>query len=300
MPRSIWKGSIAFGLVQIPVGLYTAEEPDDLSFTLLDRRDFSPIGFERVNRRTGKKVEWEDVVKGYEVDKGEYVVLSKQDFEEANVEATQTIDIIHFADRKSIDPVYYDKPYYLAPDKGGQKAYALLREVLEKSDRVGVAKVVIRTRQHLAALLPRNGVLTLITLRFAHELRDAKGLDVPEEGLKRIGVSKKELDMAETLVEGMVDEFQPKQYHDEYRDDLMALVDRRVKEGEVNTVPEAAPKKKRPQRAQVLDLMSLLKQSVEERSGRSGARQRAKGGPLKARSERAAARKSGSRRARVA
>ena len=267
MPRSIWKGSIAFGLVQIPVSLYPAEEPDELSFHMLDRRNFAPVGYERVNKETGRKVEWKDIVKGYEHAKGEYIVLTDQDFEAANVEATHTIDISDFVDVREIDPVYFDKPYYVAPTKAGRKAYALLRETLRRSEKAGIAKVVIRTRQHIAALMPRGDALALVLLRFGHELREPDNLDLPEKNLKRLGVSPKELTMAEKLVEGMVGEFKPDRYHDEYRDDLMKLIKKKAKAGEINEVPKHQPKKAAPRKsAQVIDLMELLKQSVDESS----------------------------------
>jgi DNA end-binding protein Ku len=269
MPRSIWKGSISFGLVQIPVGLYAAEEPDELSFHLLDARDFSPVGYERINKSTGKKVDWDHTVKGYEYRKGEFVVLSDRDFEEANVEATQTIDILDFVDLDDINPMYFDKPYYVAPTKPGRKAYALLREVLKRSQKAGIAKVVIRTRQHMAALVPREDALVLLLLRFSHELRSSDGLDLPESNLKKLGVSPKELSMAEKLVEGMVGHFEPEKYHDEYRDDLLGLIETRAKAGELNQVVEHAPKSKPRKTAQVIDLMELLQKSVSSKAGRA-------------------------------
>ncbi|HEY6556180.1 MAG TPA: Ku protein [Polyangiaceae bacterium] len=277
MPRSIWKGSVAFGLVQIPVSLYPAEEPDELSFHMLDRRNFAPVGYERVNKKTGRKVEWKDIVKGYENAKGEYVVLTDQDFEAANVEATHTIDISDFVDVREIDPMYFDKPYYVAPAKAGRKAYALLRETLRRSEKAGIAKVVIRTRQHIAALMPHGDALTLVLLRFGHEIREPDNLDLPEKNLKKLGVSPKELTMAEKLVEGMVGDWNPKQYHDEYRDDLMALIKKKAKAGEINAVSEQ-PKQPKPRKsgAQVIDLMALLKQSVDEGSGSKRSRRTTK------------------------
>ncbi|HEX4512637.1 MAG TPA: Ku protein, partial [Polyangiaceae bacterium] len=148
MARAIWKGSIAFGLVQIPVELFVAEEPSELSFRQLDKHDFSPIGYDRINKRTGKKVAWNDIVRGFEWEKDEYVVLSDEEIERANVEATHTIDIVAFVDEGEVDPIYFERPYYVAPTKQGTKAYALLRETLAKNGQIGIAKVVIRTRQH--------------------------------------------------------------------------------------------------------------------------------------------------------
>jgi DNA end-binding protein Ku len=291
MPRAIWKGSIAFGLVQIPVALHAAEEPDELSFHLLDRRNFSPVGYERVNKATGKKVDWNDIVKGYEYGKGDYVVLTDADFEAANVEATQTIDIADFVDVSEIDPMFFERPYYLAPTKQGRKAYALLREALQRSGKAAIAKVVIRTRQHVAALLPRGPALVLVLLRFGHELRKPDALDLPEANLKKLGVTPRELDMAKKLVAGMVGTFDPSKYHDEYRDDLLKLIKKKAKAGEVNTLSEHRPPKSKPKKsAQVIDLMQLLQQSVVEKKPANSHRRKAtkaKGGPRKAAPRRA-------------
>jgi DNA end-binding protein Ku len=261
---------VGFGLVQIPVGLYSAEAPNELDLTLLDKRDFSPVGYERVNKRTGKAVAWDDVVKGYEQGEGEYVVLTDRDFEEANVEATRQMDILAFVDFKQIDPRYIDRPYYLAPQKNGKKAYALLRETLQRTGRAGLGKVVIRTRQHLAVVVPHERALVLVILRFADELRDESELDLPEANLKRLGVTPKEVAMAEKLVEGMVEDFEPSQYEDEYRRDLLKLIRRKARAGEINRIPETEPKKRRREAgAKVIDLAALLAKSVEGKHPRS-------------------------------
>jgi DNA end-binding protein Ku len=293
MPRAIWKGSIAFGLVHIPVAIHSAANAKSLSFTLLDKRNFSPVGYERVNKKTGRKVDWDDIVKGYEYDKGEYVVLTDADFEAANVEATQTIDIVGFVDATHIPTLYYDAAYFLAPTKPGRKAYALLREVLEREGKVGIAKVVIRTRQHLAALTPYADALALILMRFADELRDPKELDLPGRNLKELGVSRKEIDMAEALVSGMAEEWRPAQYRDEYRDDLLRLIEKRAKDGQLNTISGEKPKKRRAKRPEVVNLADLLKQSVlaqaNESKARSGKKKRGKavkGSVRKTRTER--------------
>src|SRR5262245_7734565 len=183
MARAIWTGSIGFGLVEIPVSLHAAEERDELDLTLLDRRDFSPVGYERINKKTGKEVPWEEIVKGYENEEGQYVVLTDADFAEANVEATHRVEILDFVDFSAIDPRYIDRPYFLAPNKAGRKAYALLRETLRRTGKAGIGKVVIRTRQHLAAVVAADKALLLILLRFADELRDTADLDLPERSL---------------------------------------------------------------------------------------------------------------------
>jgi DNA end-binding protein Ku len=264
MARAIWKGSIAFGLVQIPVELHVAEEAHEISFRQLDKHDLSPVGYDRVNKRTGKKVPWEDIVRGYEWDKGTYVVLSDDELKSANPKATHTIDIVAFVDAKDVDEVYFSTPYYLTPAKVSSKAYALLRETLHRTGRVGIAKIVIRTRQHLAALVPRDNALVLVTLRYAHELRDARDLALPKERIDKLGVTKAELDMANTLVEGMHQKWDPEQYKDDFRDDVMALVEKKVHAGEINTIEEIpAAHEPNAARANVVDLMEMLKKSVQ-------------------------------------
>jgi DNA end-binding protein Ku len=261
MARAIWKGSISFGLVNIPVGLYAAETRDEIHFKLLDQKTMSPIHYKRVSEESGKEVPWEETIRGYEFEKGKYVVLSDEDLKRAAPEATQTIDIMDFVNIEEISPLYFDKPYYLAPDSKGTRAYALLREVLRRSAKVGIARVVIRTRQYLAAVVARGDVLTLELMRYAHELRDPSELDVPSG---KEGVSEKELEMAERLVEGMVEAWDPEKYKDEYRKDLMKMIDERVEAGQLESSPEPAEKPQRAARGQVVDLMALLKRSVEE------------------------------------
>jgi DNA end-binding protein Ku len=269
MARAIWNGTVGFGLVQIPVGLYPAEAPNELDLTLLDKRDFSPIGYERINKKTGKEVAWDNVVKGYEHRGGKYVVLTDQDFAEANVEATRQMDILSFVDFSEIDPRYIDRPYYLVPQKAGKKAYALLRQALQKTGKAGVGKVVLRTRQHLAAVIAHEKALVLVLLRFADELRKESELGLPETNLKKLGVSPKEVAMAEKLVLGMSERFDPKQYEDDYRRDLMKLIHKKARAGELNSVPEKTPKKRKTEKtAQVIDLSALLRDSVQSKHGR--------------------------------
>jgi DNA end-binding protein Ku len=261
--RAIWKGSINFGLVAIPVALYAADSSGDLDFDLLDRRDFSPVRYRRVNEKTGREVPWDQIIKGYQYDKGEYVALSEQDFINANVKATQTIDIIAFVDASEISPMYFDKPYYLEPLKAGRRAYALLREVMKKTGKVAIAKVVIRTRQHLAALMVQGPLLVLNLLRFADELRDPSGLDVPEAGPQRTGFSNQEIKMAEHLVQMMAAKWNPEKYRDEYREDLLKLIDKKVKSGQTKAVEKVQPAERSERRGNVIDMMHLLRQSVD-------------------------------------
>ncbi|HJT19550.1 MAG TPA: Ku protein [Nitrospira sp.] len=264
MARVLWKGAISFGLVHIPVGLYSAEKRNSFDLTMLDRRTMKPVGFKRYNKETGEDVPWDDIVKGYEYEKGRYVVLTDEDFKRANVEATQTVDILSFVKQEEIPPMYFEMPYYLAPDKRGQKGYALLRETLKQTGRIGLANVVIRTRQYVAALIPVGDVIVMNTLRYANELRSAEEVEVPSDNLKTAGVTPKEIDMARRLVEGMSDKWNPQAFHDTYHEDLMALIEKRVQAGQTEVVTEPSQEEKeRPAKGEVIDLMALLKRSVE-------------------------------------
>src|SRR3954468_8664329 len=264
MPRALWKGAISFGLVTIPVSLYPASRSERLSFDMIDKRDFSPVGYKRYNKRTGDEITMENIVKGYEYEKGEYVVVSDEDFKQANVEATQTVDIVAFVDAASVAPYYYDTPYYLEPGKRGEKGYTLLREVLRKTGRVGIANVVIRSKQHLAALIPLERMLLMNTLRFANEIRPASELDLPAEGLN--GVSDKELAMAERLVDDMSEKWNPEQYKDTYTADLMKQIEKKIASGETHAITPVSAEAAEPRRgAEVIDLVSLLRKSLDKK-----------------------------------
>jgi DNA end-binding protein Ku len=257
MPRAIWKGSLSFGLVEIPVALVPAEQTNELSLSMLDSRDHSPVGYKRINKNTGEEVPWEKIAKGYEYEKGEFIVLSEADLHRASPEATQTVDILAFVDEDEIDSMYYDTPYYLEPLKKGSKSYALLRETLRRTQKVGVAKLVLRTRQRLAAVTVRDKVLVVNLLRFARELREPSDLELPGKD----GVGEKELKMAERLVGGMTEKWKPEKYHDEYRDELMAYIEKKARSGELEAIEE--PKRKETaRRGEVFDLMALLEKSV--------------------------------------
>ena len=268
MARAFWKGSISFGLVEIPVTLTPATQSNDLSFSLLDRKDFSPVGYKRYNKNSGRDVPWDEIVRGYEYERDEYVVLSDEELRQANVEATQTIDILEFVQREEIDPLFFETPYYVAPLKRGSKSYALLRAALERSGKVGIARVVLRTRQRLAALVVRDGVLALDLMRYAHELRSAEEVDVPPKSGKGAGVTETEIKMAMQLIEGMSGTWDPGQFQDEYRNDVMALVKKKVKSGQTHTIVEPTPSEEpRPKRSEVMDLMPLLKESLAQHGG---------------------------------
>jgi DNA end-binding protein Ku len=295
MANPLWKGSISFGLVEIPVDLYSAENTSrELSFHMLDKRDMRPIRYERVNRDSGEPVAWEQIVKGYEYDKGQYIIITPEDFKRANVEATETIDIVDFVDASQVKPMFFEKPYFLAPSRKGTagKAYALLRETLRRTGKAGVAKVVIRTRQHLGAVMVEGDVLMLNTLRFAGELRKAD-FEVPGEDLTELGVTDREIQMAERLVEGMAADWEPGKYHDQYTDDLLALIEDRARKGQIEAVEGPAPERKGAEG--VIDIMELLKRSVEKAEG--GRKTPARPKPLRKAAPRAAAERTGRKKA---
>lgn len=277
MPRTIWKGAISFGLVNIPVALYPAEQREkELSFTLLDQRNMSPVGYKRYNKATGEEVPWDRIVKGYEYEKDQYVVLGEEEFRRANVKATQTVEIIDFVEAGEIPFVHFEQPYYLEPvQRSGEKGYALLRETLKRTGRVGVAQVVLRNRQHLAMLAPLDGMLVLNLLRYHYELRDPKELKVPGEDLAQLRITRKEIEMAERLVEDMAAPWQPEKYRNEYRDDLLRIVEEKVQAGKTLEFLEPT-KEEAPRGAQVIDFMTLLKRSIEEKEKERAPAERAR------------------------
>jgi DNA end-binding protein Ku len=257
MARAIWKGSISFGLVNIPIGLYPATRKEDLRFRLLRKSDLSPVNYKRVAEKDGKEVPWGEIVKGYEYEKGKYIVLKDEDFQRVDLEATQTVDIQDFVDLDEIDPMFFSKPYYLEPQKGGDKAYALLRDSLERKKKVGIAKVVIKTRQYLAGVKPEDGALVLELMHFADELADASKLNIP----KKVEVGKREIQMATALIESMSAKWNPEKYKDDYREALMEVIEEKVEAGgkEIEEKPKKAPKP-----TKVIDLVKVLQQSLEQ------------------------------------
>ena len=263
MARAIWKGSISFGLVNIPVGLFSAATTDELSFRQLDKRNMSPIGYRKYNKNTGEEVEGEEIVKAYEYESGHYVVLSDEDLRRANPEKTQTVEITDFVELEEIAPLYFDKPYYLGPIGKNKKGYALLREALRRTGKVGVAKVVIRSREYLSAVVPDGDVLVLEILRYPHEIRSAEDLEVPSGDLEALKVNERELEMAERLIEGMTAEWEPEKYTDTYRDDLMQLIQARIESGQTDAPDETPVEELAAEKADVIDIMALLKRSVE-------------------------------------
>jgi len=269
MPRALWKGAINFGLVHVPVELYPAEERREFKFSMLDKRDFSPVGYKRYSKKSGREVPWDDVIKGYEYDKDQYVVLSDEDFRRANVKASQTIDIETFVPAGEIPPQFYETPYYLLPTgRGGEKVYALLRETLRTTGRVAIAQVVIRTTQHLALVAPSGRLLMLITMRYPDELRGTAGLDLPAEGLKGARATTKEVDLAKRLVDDMTEHWKPSDFHNTYHEDLMRRIKEKIKAGQTKEVtkPERGQESE-PRSAEVIDLAALLRQSLNRGGG---------------------------------
>lgn len=265
--HAIWKGSISFGLVTIPISLYSATRSEELKFRLLRKSDMSPINYKRVAEVDGKEVPWDQIVKGYEYEDGKYVILKDEDFKRADVEATQTVDIVDFVELDQIDPVFFNKPYYMVPAKGGEKAYALLRDVLNNTGKVGIAKVVIKTRQHLAAVKPRRHALVLELMHFADEISDLDTFSIPKE----IKLGAKEIEMAKTLVKSMSDKWKPDKYHDDYRAALMDMIHAKVKSGG-KEIPTQETTKKRA--SNVIDLVEVLRKSIKESGGKASARRK--------------------------
>ena len=257
MARAIWKGSISFGLVNIPIALYPATRREELKFRLLRKSDLSPVNYKRVAEKDGREVPWDQIVKGYEYEKGKYVVLKDEDFQRVDLEATQTVDIQDFVNQEEIDPMFFYKPYYLEPQKGADKAYALLRDALKDSGKVGIAKVVIKTRQYLAGVKPEDSALVLELMHFADELADTGKLNVP----KKTEVGKREMNMAKSLIDSMSSKWDPENYRDEYREALMEVIEEKVEAGgkEIEEKPKRAPKP-----TKVIDLVSVLRKSLEQ------------------------------------
>ncbi len=257
--RGIWSGSISFGLLQIPVTLYTAESrAEELHFRMLDKKDLSPIKFERVSSSSGKPVAWKDIVKGYEIEKDEFVVVEPEDFEKANVKATKTIDIQDFVPFDQIDSRYFETPYYVVPQERATKAYVLLREALEKKGAAAIATFVLRTREHLVCIMPKDDALILEVMRFGHELKDVKDMPLPSKSDAK-AISTREVAMAEQLIEGMMTDWDPTKYKDVYYRDVMSIIKEKAKNGEAK---ERHTEVHGTVAHDVVDLLDLLKKSV--------------------------------------
>ena len=279
MPRVIWKGAVSFGLVHIPVALVPATTRKGVDFDWLDKRSMDPVGYKRINKTTGKDIEKENIVKGVELEKGNYVVISEEEIRAAHPKVTQTVDIVAFVDAEKIPFLFIDTPYYLTPDRRGEKVYALLREALVATGKVGLANVVLHTKQHLAVVMPLGEALVLNTLRWADEVRGIEALELKDEAIKP-DLAKRELDMATRLIEEMSEDWQPEQYKDTFQEQIMALVEQKAKEGKVEAVSEPDEDGGERPSADVIDLTELLKRSLGAKPAAS--KPAAKAAPKKA------------------
>ncbi len=255
--RSIWKGAISFGLVNIPIALFPATRKEELKFRLLRGSDLSPVNYKRVAEADGKEVPWEHIVKGYEYEKGKFIVLKDDDFKRLDMEAIKTVDITDFVQLSEVNPMYFHKPYYMEAQKGGDKAYVLLREALASSGKIGIAKVVIKTKQYLAAVKAQGNGLILELMHFADELVDEGAFNIPHG--KEVG--KKELQMAKALIESMSDKWNPEKYKDDYRDAVKKVIDEKIEHGgELPAAPRTGAKKP----PNVVDIVDVLRRSLEQ------------------------------------
>ncbi len=270
--RSLWTGSLSFGLLNIPVSLASAQEEAPVGFDMIDKRNYGRIGYRQYNKTTGKEVTRNQIVKGYEYKPGEYVLLTDEDFKRANPRAVSTIDIEDFVVLSEMDPMLFEKPYYLNPSKGGEKGYRLLRDVMKRTGKVAIGRAVLFRKQRLVAIIPRGEYLVLEQLRFAREILTSDEMASLDRRLKDVKIAPREIEMAESLVNGMTAKWNPDKYEDTYHQDLIKLLEAKAKKGtiepaeeaeEIVSVDEETPKGK------VVDLMPLLKKSLEGRKGKS-------------------------------
>ncbi|MFZ5656555.1 MAG: Ku protein [Pseudomonadota bacterium] len=267
MARPIWTGSISFGLLNIPIQLMSGERRTDIHFRMLDARDNSPVRYERVNAETGEEVPWKEIVKAYEFSKDNYVVLQPEDIRRAATENHETIAIEAFVDADSISPAYLEKPYILVPGKKAEKGYVLLREVLKKNNRVGIGRVVIRTREYLSMLTPQGDALMLILMRFPQELVDVSDYELPAGSARAWHVTPREMEMAEMLMESMTEEWKPANYRDEFRERLSEVIKLRIKQTQTAHIEDEKEDEEAETATNVVDFMSLLKKSLEKKGG---------------------------------
>lgn len=294
MARAIWKGAISFGLVHIPVQLVSATSQQGVDFDWLDKRSMDPVGYKRINKVTGKEITKENIVKGVQYEKGRYVVISEEEIRSAHPRSTQTIDIFAFIDSAKIPLQHIDTPYYLAPDRRGEKVYALLRQALLDSGKVAIANVVIRTSQHLAAVMPLDEAIVMVLLRWPSEVRSLDTLELTKD-VTQAKLNKSELDMAKRLIDDMSADWEPDEYRDTFQDQIMALVETKAREGKIEDVETGAEEADR-KTADVIDLTELLKRSLGGK-GKAAAPAPAKGKAAKAKADSADAEEKPKRRA---
>ena len=262
--RTLWKGAISFGLVHIPIALHSATSEQSLNFDWLDKRSMDPVGYKRINKKTGKEIEKENIVKGIAYEDGQYVILSPEEIEAAYPKTTQTIEIEAFVPVADIPLLYLDRPYYVSPINKGQKVYALLREILFKNEKAAIARVVIQTKQHLAALIPNGPMLVLYLLRWGDEIRSFDQLPLPEEGIKAAGLTDKEIKMGELLVADMTTDWNPEAYKDSFKEQILNLVEQKIKAGQTESVTPLEPQETTGQSATIYDLTELLQRSLNK------------------------------------
>ncbi|HEX4479196.1 MAG TPA: Ku protein [Rudaea sp.] len=280
MARPVWNGVISFGLLNVPVQLYTAAKNVDLHFRMLDARNKKPIRYERVNAETGDEVPWKEIVKAFEYSKGNYVVVDEKEIRKLAPEATESVDIETFVDQTAIDPMFFEKPYYLVPVKKAEKGYVLLREALKKTGKVAIARVVIRTRQYLAMMFPKDDALVLNLLRFPQEIVEQDEFAFPTGALTKFRITAAEMKMAEDLLKSMAGKWAPTDYKDEFRDKLRKMIQQRVdKEQGTLTIPHESEEATDNATTNVVDFVSLLKKSLSGKSG--GTKTAAKKTPAK-------------------
>lgn len=273
MAGSIWKGSISFGLLNIPIFLQKAQEGKELSFSMLDEKDLSPIKYKKVNGKSGHEVPWERIVKGYEYEKGHFIVMNKDDFKAANPKASETIDIEDFVELSDIDLMFLEKPYYLVPQKSGIKGYFLLVQALKKTKKVAIGKIVMRTKMHLVMIMAKDDYLILEMLRFGHEVLDVNEVHYLDS-IEKPRFNAKELKMAEELIDGMTAKWDPEKYKDTYNSDVMKIINTKVKAGEGQDIQWELPKEEKGNTGKVVDLMPLLKKSLEQKRKASPSRKK--------------------------
>lgn len=263
MARPIWTGTLSFGLLNVPVSLMSGERKVDLHFRMLDSRDKKPIRFERVNADTGDEVPWKEIVKAFEYDKGSYVIVEEQDIRSAAPESHETVEVETFVDAADIDPRYFEKPYILVPGKKAEKGYVLLRETLRDTGKVGIAKVVIRTREYLAAVMPQGDALILLLLRYQQEVVDPEDFKLPSGAVSEYRITAKEQEMAKQLIESMSGKWQPEDYHDEFRGKLEQILRKRIQAKGGTTQVDDEPAPHEDATTNVVDFMSLLQKSLQ-------------------------------------
>jgi DNA end-binding protein Ku len=297
MARPIWTGTLSFGLLNVPVSLMSGERSVDLHFRMLDNRSNTPVRYERVNAETGEEVPWKEIVKAFEYEKGSYVVLEPDDIKSASSEGREAVEVKTFVDAGSIGPEYFEKPYILVPGKKAEKGYVLLRETLKRTGKIGIARVVIRTREYLSAVMPRDNGLLLMLLRYPQELVDASDYKFPEGDVSDYRITSKEMEMAEQLIDSMSDEWTPGDYRDEFRERLRAVIEKRMKSKGVVT-PPTEDEGEAPENAStnVVDFMALLQKSLETKHRTPASKAAGKKTAEKKAPRKAAAKKSASKK----